>query len=103
MSGYIALGLIMSFMFVIINHYYPYSFSGVNFNNVDYAGKVDTFLYFSYVTLMTLGYGDIYPLTPIAQKATILCGLIGQFYLVIITAVIVGKFMQNSIEQDRNN
>ncbi len=55
--------------------------------------KADGLLYFSYITLMTIGYGEIIPVTTIAQKATILLGLIGQFYLVIITAVVVGKYI----------
>ena len=42
---------------------------------------------------MTIGYGEITPVTLLAQKATILIGLLGQFYLVIITAIIVGKFL----------
>ena len=43
--------------------------------------------------MMTIGYGDIAPVTVLAQKATILVGFSGQFYLVIITAIIVGKFI----------
>jgi voltage-gated potassium channel len=47
---------------------------------------------------MTIGYGDISPLTPIAKKAAVLIGLWGQFYLVIITALVVGKYLTS--EQD---
>jgi hypothetical protein len=43
---------------------------------------------------MTIGYGEILPATATAQKAAILVGLMGQFYLVIITAVVVGKYMK---------
>ncbi|WP_296314158.1 ion channel [Winogradskyella sp. UBA3174] len=45
------------------------------------------------MTLMTIGYGDILPVTPIAQKASIFIGLIGQFYLVILTAIVVSKYI----------
>ncbi|MEO1011510.1 MAG: potassium channel family protein, partial [Bacteroidota bacterium] len=50
-------------------------------------------MYFSFITLLTIGYGDIAPITELAQKAAILIGLMGQFYLVIIMAVVVGKFV----------
>jgi hypothetical protein len=42
---------------------------------------------------MTIGYGDIVPVKPLAQKAAVLIGLLGQFYLVILTAVVVGKYI----------
>ena len=53
-------------------------------------------MYYSYITLMTIGYGDILPITPIAQKAAIFIGLIGQFYLVVLTAIVVGKYINQS-------
>jgi len=59
----------------------------------------DGLMYFSFVTLLTIGYGDIIPITQIAQKATIFVGLIGQFYLVILTAITVGKYLN----QERKN
>ena len=42
---------------------------------------------------MTIGYGDIIPDTSLAQKASILIGMVGQFYLMIITAIVVGKYI----------
>jgi Ion channel len=94
MSGYISLGLIGTFLFISIEMVSPGSFSGIMDTN---TGITDTknLTYFSYITLMTIGYGDILPLTLIAKKATILIGLIGQFYLVIITAVVVAKYIRN--------
>ena len=93
-SGYIALGLIGSFLFVCIEMVSPGSFSGIADTT---TGVTDTknLTYFSYITLMTIGYGDILPLTELAKKAAILIGLIGQFYLVIITAVVVAKYIRS--------
>jgi hypothetical protein len=45
---------------------------------------------------LTIGYGEIVPATPVAQKAAILTGLMGQFYLVIVTAIVVGKYLINT-------
>ena len=49
---------------------------------------------FSYITLLTVGYGDISPVSFAAQKLAVLTAMLGQFYLVIITAVVMGKFLQ---------
>ncbi|MBL4659055.1 MAG: hypothetical protein JKY19_01765 [Alcanivoracaceae bacterium] len=98
MSGYIALGLVFFFIFTTIEIFYNGSFSQIKFADGNVVSTMDTLLYFSYVTMMTLGYGDIVPLTEVAQKAAILCGLIGQFYLVIVTAIIVGKYIKHSTE-----
>jgi hypothetical protein len=56
-------------------------------------------MYFSYVTLLTIGYGDIYPISRIAHKASLLIGLAGQLYLVIITSIVVGKYINQSIKK----
>ena len=95
-SGYISLGLLAFFLCLSIEIISPNSFSGI----VSIAGvntnTAEQLMYYSYITLMTIGYGDILPVTPIAQKASIFIGLIGQFYLVIITAVVVGKYIQHN-------
>ncbi len=96
MSGYISLGLLAFFMFLAIEKANPGSFEGLNVSHVGYVELVDTLLYYSYITLLTIGYGEIIPITSVAQKAAILTGLIGQFYLVIITAIIVGKYIRQS-------
>ncbi len=48
------------------------------------------FLYYSFVTLTTLGFGDITPLTAKAKSFTILQAVIGQVYLVVVLAWLVG-------------
>ncbi len=98
-SGYISLGLLSFFMCLTIEIVYPNSFSGLIAENSD--NVAETLMYYSYITLMTVGYGDISPVSPVAQKASIFIGLIGQFYLVILTAVVVGKYIGQSSEKQR--
>lgn len=90
-GGYVALGLIAFFMLLGIEMADPGSFSGLDTTNG--TAQTQSLMYLSYITLMTIGYGDIVPITQIAQKATVLVGLLGQFYLVIITGVVVGKYI----------
>lgn len=91
MSGFISLGFIGLFIFLSLELVHPGSFSGLSME--EGVSLTDNLMYFSYITLMTIGYGEILPVTLLAQKATILIGLLGQFYLVILTAIIVGKFL----------
>ncbi len=92
-SGYISLGLLAFFLCLSIEIIYPHSFSGIGIRPGVNSDIWEQIMYFSYITLMTIGYGDILPLTPIAQKTSIFIGLIGQFYLVILTAIVVGKYI----------
>ncbi|MFS4417878.1 ion channel [Maribacter sp. 2307ULW6-5] len=98
MSAYLSLGLISFLFFFAIELFSPGSFSGNLIANMGLGQKADALLYYSYVTMLTIGYGDIVPITPIAQKATMLCGLVGQFYIVIVTAVVVEKYIVHSKE-----
>lgn len=51
---------------------------------------VDSLGYFSYVTLTTLGYGDITPVKPIARAMAMVEAVIGQLYVAIMIARMVG-------------
>ena len=93
MAGYISLGLLAFFLCLSIEVVHPNSFSGLVYDRTVNADIQDQLMYFSYITLMSIGYGDILPITATAQKATIFIGLIGQFYLVVLTAVVVGKYI----------
>ncbi len=95
MSGYISLGIIGYFICTAIEIAFPGSFSSSFFTeDMTIGEKSDSMLYYSFITLMTIGYGEILPVTATAQKAAMLLGLMGQFYLVIITAIVVGKYLR---------
>lgn len=96
MSGYISLGFLAFFLFTSIELVNPGSFSGELLQTNDINVHLDSLLYYAYITLLTIGYGEIVPVSPIAQKAAILVGLMGQFYIVIITAVIVEKYIAHT-------
>jgi hypothetical protein len=51
------------------------------------------FLYFSCVTITTLGYGDVLPLTQQAKALAILEAITGQMYLVVVVAWLVGMYV----------
>jgi len=94
MSGYVALGLMSFFIFFTLETIFPGSFKGLGLTDINPLVRINSLLYYSFITLMTIGYGEIYPITIKAQKAAILVGLMGQFYLVIITAVVIEKYIR---------
>lgn len=101
MSGYISLGLLGFFLFMTIEIANPNAFTGVLFESSDNIKlRSDGLLYYAFITLLTIGYGEIVPAIPIAQKAAILVGLMGQFYMVIITAVVVEKYIRHNVKNE---
>ena len=56
------------------------------------------FTYYSFVTLTTLGYGDISPLSPQAGTLAILEAIIGQLYVAVLIARLVGTYISHSRE-----
>jgi len=49
--------------------------------------------YYSFVTLVTVGYGDIGPVSPEARALAISQAVVGQLYLVVLVASLVGRFL----------
>jgi hypothetical protein len=49
-------------------------------------------IYYSMITLATVGYGDILPLTDTARTLAVLEATVGQFYVAVIVAVFVGMY-----------
>ncbi len=54
-------------------------------------------MYYSLVTITTLGYGDIFPVSTAAKSCAILEAVIGQLYLVITVAWLVGAHISQAI------
>jgi hypothetical protein len=55
------------------------------------AGDTSDFLYFSFATLTTVGYGDLIAATDVGRSLAITEALVGQIYLVTVVALIVGN------------
>lgn len=88
-SGFILLCLMASLYFLIIEIQYPNSFYGIGNKDENYQNLT----YFSFITTLTIGYGDIVPLTFQAKKAVMLIALLGNFYTVVVTGIVIGKYL----------
>lgn len=83
-SGFLLLGVAWASIYRYLESVAPGSFRGLQ---GDTEGEL---FYFSFVTLTTLGFGDISPTTGPAQMLTSLEAILGQLYLVILVARLVG-------------
>ena len=50
------------------------------------------YAYFTFVTMTTLGYGDVTPQVPYARSIAVLISTAGQMYVAVIIAMLVGKY-----------
>ena len=57
------------------------------------SGGVNEYIYFSFVTLTTLGYGDVAPIAPLTRALAFLEAAFGQLYLTILVAALVGMLL----------
>jgi hypothetical protein len=85
--AYMLMALMWAFLYMILELLVPGSFS---FSEKAFRAEAMRFKYFSFVTITTLGYGDITPLTDKASALVMLEALIGQVYLVSLVAWLVG-------------
>jgi hypothetical protein len=91
-NSYLLIGLTLSILSLILDLLVPDSFTQIN----AVEGGFSSFIYYGFVTLTTLGYGDITPDTPLARSLASFTALFGQLYLVIIMALIIGKFLSRN-------
>ncbi len=83
---YVLLGMIWAFLFTAINDLgsSPFFAQRVTASTAD-------FLYFSYVTLTTVGYGDLTAAGGFGRAVAVLEALVGQVYLVTVVALLVSN------------
>jgi hypothetical protein len=101
---YLLLGLLWAAIYLAIDAFSP---GAIRMGN-DPADRQTELLYFSLITLSTVGYGDIVPLSGTARILTALEGVTGVLYIATTVALLVGRFKSESWEtsapdEDRKN
>lgn len=87
-STYLLIGLTWGLVFVLLELVSPGSFS---FPDHDHDTGASLF-YFSFVTLVTLGYGEITPITEVARSFSVIEAIMGALFLTMLVARLVGLF-----------
>ena len=88
--GAIAIYLLIGAFFATVDNAVGAIGSAAFFNQASNP-SFETYLYFSYVTLSTVGYGDFTPASSLARALAITEGLFGPLYLVTVVAVLVSN------------
>ena len=95
-NGYLLIGVLGAVLLAMEEILRKFVFhldaGGINFAGSGAIGFHD-YLYFSFVTMTTLGYGDITPVSSSAKSTVIIIAVAGQLYLTILVAMLVGKFL----------
>lgn len=84
-SAYLLLGLIWASAYALLYQLHPDAFAG----KLGEMPITQTWIYYSFVTLTTAGYGDITPVHPVARSLAIAESLVGQLYIAITLARLV--------------
>ena len=84
---YLLAALMWAFLYTFLELVDPASF---NIDLDQSRGYLLVFQYYSFVTITTLGYGDITPVTEVAKAFSVLEAVCGQLYLVVVVAWLVG-------------
>ncbi len=93
-SVYLLAGVAIALINIIIYRLVPGSFRGIE--NSPSLTDASTFFYYTFVTMTTLGYGDITPTRPLAEALAYLTAITGQFYIAILVAYLVGGFLSQN-------
>lgn len=93
-AGYLLIGLTAGLMATAIEMLFPGSFE---LSPVDASEVFPDLLYFSFITLSTIGYGDITPSTSVAQSFAMVLGVSGQIYLTVLIALLIGKYLGRTL------
>jgi len=87
--AYLFVALSFTNLFLVLELIFPGSFS---ISHDQIMANPSILRYFSYVTLSTLGYGDVVPISSQAKTMAIAEALIGQIYLTVLIARLVGVY-----------
>lgn len=93
---YLLIGIIGASIASLINKINPDAYNLPPY--VD-TKSIVSFFYYSFITMSTVGYGDITPAIPETQTLAYFLAITGQLYVAIIIAFIVGKFMTHTRDE----
>jgi len=97
---YLLLGLMWTMIYLIILSIDPHAFSGIEAGG-SWRQIFARVAYYSYVTLTTLGYGDILPATHIAEFFVSMEAIVGVFYIAIIVSSLISLHI-NAVQEKRH-
>ena len=86
---FLLMGLMWTIAYLMVMEFAPHSFTGMS--QMSWGKNFSQLAYFSFVTLTTLGYGDISPISPFSQVLVYMEAIAGVFYMAIVVASLVSS------------
>jgi voltage-gated potassium channel len=105
-SGYLLVGLAFGHIYCLTESLKPGSFRGSEEFAAQLADENRCHLlltYVSFVTLTTVGYGEITPHSGSARTLAVVEAVLGQFYLAVLIAELIGKRVSQAISRQRSD
>ena len=99
---YLLLGLIWALLYTLSEVFFDTAFNGIA-PHLEWYLLFPDFVYFSFVTLTTLGFGDVSPSMPITRFLVYFQAVLGQFYLAVLVASLVGSHMSQRQSHTKND
>jgi hypothetical protein len=90
---YLIIGLFWGVLYALLHEIYPEAYSGALL--LSDKDPIHIFNYFSFITLTTLGYGDITPQTTGAASVCQMEAIVGQFFTAVVVAWLVGMHVSS--------
>ena len=93
-NGYLLLSIVFGILVALIMKFNPgaFNFPELEVSGVKTSRDFSEYMYYSLVSITTLGYGDIVPKIPVARSLATFISICGQLYIAILLALLVGKF-----------
>lgn len=95
---YLLLGIVFGSLAFLFNTLYVNAY---NLPSYSTGPEFNTFVYYSFITMSTVGYGDITPRIPETQTLAYFISVTGQLYVAIIVAFLVGKLLVKGNDSPR--
>lgn len=95
LSIYLLLGLFFTFLITVVARV-----SDVAYFAEGTDGTLSERVYFSYVTLATLGYGDLTPATNLGRSLAVFEAIFGSLYLITVVSVVISRMGQGPSRDD---
>jgi hypothetical protein len=96
--AYLLLGLVWGFAYMLVDYAWPGSLN-LGPPMADLMHTRQSLAYFSFITLTTVGYGDMTPIHPVARTLAISEALVGQLY----PAILIGRLVSLQISSRRGD
>jgi len=96
--AYFMVAFAFAYIYVLIEYLSPgtFHFSNTPVPIAEYSRFLSQMFYFSFITLLTIGFGDITPALDVGETAAVMEGILGQFYIAILVARIVSVYSFHS-------